>query len=896
LRTVTTRRRPLLRRLRIGFLPVPSQAAGLAAVVAVLGAAVVSVPLVTAAAQEGAWSTEAARQDALELGVTLATSTLPEREQPRPGRFAQADPLDEAVARAADDVGLAEPVFQARSRSPLFALTPDGFVRTQLLFRTGAFDHVEIVEGAATDDGVLVPQRLADRLGVGPGDVLDIESDAGLLTTLPVSGIYADPTAPLPAFWAGERALLLPRPDADTGDPIFPAPVVLASRDLTIATAQALQQDLFLSWFLPVDPAVPVDEARATEARIADLQAAIVDPGTPLGRILNTENFPRPVPRTALPDLLDAADRTARLVAPPVRAVGLGAGAAALVLVGAWAALRVRRRRDEVAALVTRGLSPARGAGQAAREALLPLAVGTATGGAAGWLLVTTLGPADRFPAGTLERASVALGAAALAALVVLTVITAALVARQGQISAGPITGWFDRLPWLAVTTAVTVVAAVPVLTGDPPPDGGIDLLTLVVPLLVTVVAAGGLTALLPLVGRRADGALRRLPVAPFLALHRVVANRGAARLVVVTTALSLGLVVYAGALADSSDRTVAATRAVAAPADVVVPLVRRAVEDPPLPPGTTIVGIEQGVTLTPGGTEADLLALHPDAFADVAGWDPALADRPPAELLHLLATADTRATPVLVAGDSALVPGDERTLTFFSFYTLTVEVVGRADAFPGQPSHTPLLVAAWDRVIPALEATDRDPTRVFDRQVWANGDRAAVLDALATAGYAFEESEVSTGGGFAARPEVRAQEWSLGYLRAVSLAAGALGALGLVLHALAQQRRRTVAALLLGRMGLSRRAGDAAAGLEIALLTGVGALVAVGVALPASALVLRLLDPVPDLPPEALFAVPWGSLAAVAAGVVALTAVGAVLVGRPSGRTEPGEVLREAG
>jgi putative ABC transport system permease protein len=128
-----------------------------------------------------------------------------------------------------------------------------------------------------------------------------------------------------------------------------------------------------------------------------------------------------------------------------------------------------------------------------------------------------------------------------------------------------------------------------------------------------------------------------------------------------------------------------------------------------------------------------------------------------------------------------------------------------------------------------------------------------------------------------------------------VALAAGVLGLVGVAMHALAQQRRRTVAALLLSRMGMSRRASDTAAGLEIGLLTGLAALVAVAVALPASALVLRLLDPVPTLRPDAVFATPWTSIGAVAAGVVLVTAGGAVLVGRTARRTTGGQVMRDA-
>jgi putative ABC transport system permease protein len=95
--------------------------------------------------------------------------------------------------------------------------------------------------------------------------------------------------------------------------------------------------------------------------------------------------------------------------------------------------------------------------------------------------------------------------------------------------------------------------------------------------------------------------------------------------------------------------------------------------------------------------------------------------------------------------------------------------------------------------------------------------------------------------------------------------------------------------------MGMSRSAAQRSSGLEIGLLTGLGALVAVAVALPTSALVLRLLDPVPTLRPAAVFAVPWGSLAAVVAGVVLVTLVASMLIGRVAGRATGGQVMRDA-
>jgi putative ABC transport system permease protein len=223
----------------------------------------------------------------------------------------------------------------------------------------------------------------------------------------------------------------------------------------------------------------------------------------------------------------------------------------------------------------------------------------------------------------------------------------------------------------------------------------------------------------------------------------------------------------------------------------------------------------------------------------------------------------------------------------------MPVQVVGRVDAFPGQGSQDTLVVADWDRYVAGVEEANRDPALVLTRQVWARGDARPVLDSLADAGYAPRSpDDVRTSAEFTARPELHAQTWSLSYLRAVALAAGVLGLVGVVMHAVAQQRRRTVSALLLGRMGMRRRAAYVSSGLEIGLLA---ALVAIAVALPASALVLRLLDPVPTLQPAAVFEVPWPSIAAVLAGVLLVTIGGAALVGRTARRATGGQVMRDA-
>jgi hypothetical protein len=893
--------RRTLRRLRVLLLPEPITALALALLAAVVGAALVSGPLLLGSVAEDTWDSERARHPAHDLGVTVDSSTLPRLGEADPARIMRATELDDAVRSTAAGSGLGTVDSRLRLGDSVVVQVPGGtgLIGMQLLHRTGWEDHVRLVEGAVTDDGVVIPSGLAERAGVSPGDRLTTVSGADGPTSIEVSGVYAELTGAVPAYWEPVSELFRPVPHPLSGNPREASPVALARQDVVVSVAAAASEDLRLQWLFPLPPGIDVDGARAAQRRFEDLQVRLVDPTSAAGELGSSGAFDRPTAVSGLPGVLDGVDRTTVLLRPSVRVVSLGAAAAGLVLVGAWAAQTVRRRSAELESLVTRGMSPAGGALQAAREAVVPLTAGSLAGGLAGWLLVRTAGPSPRLPAGAPAEALVAPAIGSGAALLVVVLVTAALVARLDRLGRGTLARSLGRVPWLGITAAAAVVTAVPVLRQEAG-QGRIDVLTLGLPLLLTLVAAGTVTAALPWLGRVTAARSARLSPGPFLAVRRIVSARGAARLVVITTALSTGLVVYAGALGDSAGRTVSAKTAVAAGGSTVVPLVRRADEPGPLPAGTALVGTEQGATLAPGEVTADLLAVDPEEIRDVIGWDDALADEPLEVLLARLDDEDTDRVPALIAGpvpdDDAYAPGTELTLTFFSYYSLPVEVVGRSTAFPGQTSRVPLLVVAWDRVGPALEDAERDPAAVFEQQVWGTGPPEPLLGALTDSGYAYDADGVVTAGAFAARPEIRAQDWSLAYLRSIALAAGVLGLLGVAFHALAQQRRRTVAALLLSRMGMSRGAANRSAALEIGLLAVLGAVVAVATALPASALVVRLFDPDPALLPAPLFTVPWSSIAAVLAGAVVVTVAGGLLVARAARRAPAGEVLRDAG
>ena len=400
-----SRTRSALRRLRTGILPVPAQSAGLAAIVAILAAALVSVSLMLGSAKEGSWERERARHAESALGATMHSFSLPRNAEPTgemepsPTRFARVGAFDDAVSEAAATAGLATPVFQARMRTPLTTFTADRPISIQLLFRTGFEQNVDVLDGAVTADGVLIPERFAAQTGLGPGDTLTAESQLGLSAVLPISGVYADLTAPLPEFWAGQREVFLPKADPEKVHPVLPPPALLAPREVTLTTAAAVQEDVFLQWYIPLEEGIGVDEAHATKAGFERLHRELADADSAVFRLVWDEGFTPPVPESVLPETLVTVDDTVDLLRAPVRAVGVGGAAAGVVLVGAWAGQRVRRRDDELRSLIARGLSPGRIAVRGTLEAVLPLLVGAAAGAAAAWFLVRELGPSARLPA-----------------------------------------------------------------------------------------------------------------------------------------------------------------------------------------------------------------------------------------------------------------------------------------------------------------------------------------------------------------------------------------------------------------------------------------------------------------------------------------------------------------
>ncbi|RZS89930.1 putative ABC transport system permease protein [Motilibacter rhizosphaerae] len=878
---------------------------------AVLVGVAVSAPLDVAAAGEATWRHGREALDPSAVSATVVGGTRGQGAEPQTERLAHLDALSSAVSAAGRDAGLGdalelqtvEPVSvqdpavpgPKHAHAPVVLVsrtsTSTSTSPTSTTTSSSAEANLHLVAGRVDAAGVLVPQDLADQLHLRPGDRMTL---AGSVTTrarpagVTVSGIYVRPAAPLAAYWAGlGLRFFLRAPGRGDEGVVYPPAPVIAAPALLDALAGTIDSPVDVEWSFPAPRTLDLATAERTASAYARLAAAVAG-----GRVTEAA-LPvgdPPVLRTSLPGLIADARRTTALLSPPVRAVGVGGAAAALVLVGAWAAASSRRREVQLRGLLARGLRPAEAAGRAARAAVPAVLLGAVLGTALGWAGVSLLGPARVRP-DTATAAGALL--AAVAALVVVAVVTAALVARLDRVDAGRLEQRLGRVPWLPVLSAVAAVAALPLLHGSGTSTGTstggapLGAVALAVPLLVVGAGAGLAVTALQRLAPRALPALDRLPTGAFLAARRVLAAPGAARLVVVACAVALGLSVYASALADSSSRTLRAKAAVAVGADAVVSADDRVL--PALPAGTSAVLRDPQVSVASATRNAALLALDPETFAAVATWDTRFGDRD--RLLHRLAGAPG-SVPVVIAGDATGLPSTGAAALQEGPYTLQVQVVARVPAFPGMLGRGPLVVVAQQPLLAALAAHDPSPRALFDQEVWVRGDSAPAQRALGLTGSGAAATTTTTAG-FLQRPDVRSAAYALAYLRAVAGAGGALGLLGLVLHAAGQQRRRTVATVLLDRMGLGRAAGRTAAALELGLLAGTALVCGCVLALPACAFVLGRVDPVPAVAPAPLFRVPALALLAVVVGTLAAVVLGALLVDRLARRAPAGTVMR---
>lgn len=907
-------RAPLLLRAHGGA------AVAIAAAVVVLTVASTSAPLLVSSAGSAAFE-RLSRPGTPETTGLLAVGEGPAGDVGIDGvdtllrdGIARLDQLSEPVA------SLAGMQFQ-RTPETSGAMVDGDVVTATLFHRDDLLTFVRDQPGSRGEgDGLWVPATLAEAAGVSPGDDLTLvgtsdDDGTALEVVAPVDGVYADPfddgllRPDAPDLWR-EVLAGVPRSEESTRVP----PLLLAGRRTFLDHATALDDRVLARWESSLT-ATSLADARDLVGGLERFLDQATDPTG--GMVATISAFARPGDfafDTSVPRTVEQATDVAATLETPLRSLAVAAQGVALLLVAAAVAMLLRRRHLELRLLAAQGASPVETGLRVVLE-VLPAAV---VGAVVGWLVsapvVRLLGPSAQIDP---SQATMARGAVvtALAAALAVSAIVGCAVATTGGATSG-VGAWTGRrlrwVPWEPVALALAVAAGYQLFVRADPGatgDGTVDLLIVAFPLLAVAALVGlavrGLARLVTHVGTTSRPHGRSF--ATWLAIRRVVRMPAHALTLITAGGMALGLFVYFAALAASTGTSISAKSAALAGAETTSKLFTTWRIEPGLPrsmPDDTTFVWRDSAIVQPGDIRVDLMAVDPTTFADGAAWRPTFADRP---LPGILAAADTTPTagvsPVIAVGataDGLTLPSSGQ-LVSSGWGAVGFEVATRPEAFPGMHENIPLVVVDARRFFPLIgpydptdPQTQANPVRqVFKPEIWSAGPPARMERYLASRDTRL--LDVTTRDTIAARADLLAPTWALGYLTALGTAVGCL-ALG-ALFVYAEQRRtaRATSYALARRMGLSARDNVAATSAELLALLGTAFVIGTTAALVVGWAVAGRVDPAPRLPPSPQLELPLAALAVAATAVVVSALVTALWLQVRADRTDVAEVLRVA-
>jgi putative ABC transport system permease protein len=823
----------------------------------------------------------------------------------RGGQELLIDRLDEEFSRvAARGPDLGSPIRFVLGAGTFVTLPGEGDpesgpVTGRIFSGTDAERNVEVIDGDGSN-GVLVPDSIADAVGVGPGDHIQLNGRP----VLRVGGIYRALFAqPAVGYWSPwSEQIYRQCPDCPA-----PPQFLLVGREEAVRLTRELrdpeEHDVDYGWVAPIeDLSLDVDEARDISAYAARVLGQVTDRKTRLGRLFaccgrsfgsfffgrrDTEF------RSSMPLVLREVDRRTATVEGPLRLLliaGLGVAAA---VVAAGAAFAVAGRRTEAAFLHAHGWGPLRFAAKASVEASIPIGLGAAAGfGAASWLIATFGPSAQAAPSARTVSITWAVAAGA-AALVVLGVTSGVSFIRTFEVhSLKRRLAW---VPWeiLAIVGALLVLRRLNA-GGALIEDTRLDILRpsallLAFPVLfVAGFATLGARILVEVLRRTASRASRGSP-APYLTVHRLTSLPKLTVLLVGAAALCLGIFVDSQTMVGSLRSTVDAKAGVFVGSDLQVLIDSNAPEQDDFPlPITRATRVKYAGSMTPGDVPFDMVGIDPDTIVGAGYWDDEFSDESLEDLVARL-PSETGPLPVLLIQGE----GDPTGMAIAQIET-PIEVVGRASAFPGVSSDDPVLVvdaAALERRLGAGgNPLDRPSART---EFWIAGPTD---EALASVG----ELEAFPLGTLTADevkdvPFIAASIDTFSMLNILGLAAGFLVIGVLVVYLQARQRARAVSNVLSMRMGMRDGQARAALVLELAALLLAAFVLGAMTGMIAGRLIAPLLDPLQTIPPPPLFEPPTAAALWTLAGLAVVSVAGGWLVHRRAAAVDLGEVLRVA-
>jgi putative ABC transport system permease protein len=843
-------------------------------------------------------------------GMFYSVTNVPLREKAPDSNELLMDRLDEAFDGLAErGPHLGSPVSYvigpiAEATLPGGERGPSGPVSGRLVAATGAEQQVDLITGTP-GDGAVVPDEIADTLGVGPGDEIELSNSQGRAVPLRVGAVYHSLYArPLPGYWSPwSEQIYRQCPDCAA-----PPQFILVDRDDLLGYSRELRQrDVDLGWSAPVTGLpLTLDEAREVRRYTSAVKNEVSHRRTELGRLFaccgttwgttfffigrrDTEF------RSAAPFVIREAERRTATVEGPLRLLliaGLGVAAA---VVAAAAAFAVAGRRTEAALLHARGWGPLRFSTKSIVEALIPTAIGAAAGLLLGTWLVSTFGPSAPASASALTTSYEGAAAAGAAALAVLGVVSGVSFIRTFEVHS--LKRRFAWIPWelVAIAGAIWVLSrlrAGGALIEDPRLDiSRPSPLLLVFPVLF-VAGIATLGARLAVEGlRRVGSRFGEGSPASYLALHRVTGLPRLTAMLVGAAALCLGIFVNGQTMVRSLRATVDAKAEVFVGSDVQVLIDYDAPPQEAFPfPITRATRVKYAGALQPGEVPFDMVGIDPDTIANAAFWDGSFSDR---SLTDLVADLDSKkgAIPaVLVQGSEDLEP----TSMHVGQDDVPVRIVGRASAFPGVSSDDPVLVVSSDN-LEERQGAGGNPLRSprGRTEYWIKGDPDQVMASL-------EQLEAFPLATVTARevkdvPFIKAAIESFSMLNVLGLAAALLVVGVLVVYLQARQRARAVSNVLSLRMGMRDRQAMLALVMELGLILLAAYLLGSVLGIVAGLLVAPMLDPLQTIPPAPLFAAPTMVVAFTAVGLALVAGVGGWIVHRRASSVDLGEVLRVA-
>lgn len=796
--------------------------------------------------------------------------------------------LNRMAAAAAATGGFGQPIGtilggRQPDLTPMTASSGDRSAPVQVGTRTGW--ETRVPGGATADDRrVWLPDTVAGPLGLGAGDRLTLSGAAGEMD-VEIGGVIPD------LVGAGDDPFWCPL-GPELGSNLYLA-VSVAPAPMLV-TSEAMVEEVLsrvggaVTWRRVEVPfeTLPTTIGTSQDA-IGDmdrLEAAVVAEG-----LLDASARPlpdRPITGRSRLRYVEARSTAVReAVRGAVTPMAAVSGLAALGLTAGVGVTWVDRRRTQARLLWARGVAPGWIGVKATLEALLPMVAGVALGWGLAVGVVTRVGPGDVLEAGAV---AVALGVAGLgAALAVVTLLaTVTFRVRRG----GEPAGERRRMAWLPWELPVLLAAwwslqrlrssGGPVVEGDRLPP--VDTLALLFPLLFLFGVAGVAVRLLGIGLRRARGAGRRWPTAPYLALRRLAAETSTVVVLTALLALAAGVVTYGAGLVRSSEATAGAKAAVELGTDVVARLTS-VTEVPETLRGRATV-VLSGRNLEYEGDPVDGLFVDPGTFADAAFWDDSFAEASlPALLRRLDGPGPSGGVPAIAAGATP-APSGRLSLQGRPAIGEEVDVVAGAIVWPSLKAYTPLLVLPRGGL---GELGSRVAVELWVRDATEAEVRRAMVDAGIPIVYVIGRDRITDTSAFL--PTI----WTFGFVQALGAVVGVLALVGLLAYAEARQRARALGYTMARRMGLTTGGHWRALVLELGVLAVVALVTGVASGWIAVRAVNAVLDADADRPPPALLRVPWPALAAMVLLALAAVVVVAALAQRVAAQADPAEVLR---